>query len=62
MMASTSRQITHRETRSLLSLLDIALLVSPDIVPHFLVLLEQQPEHPIHFLGRMNGHLRMRSH
>ena len=44
---------------SMFSLLDITFLVCAYIIPDFLILLEQKPEHAIQFLGRLDLHFRV---
>jgi len=47
---------------SIFSLFITALLISPNIISHLLVLLEQEPEHAIELLVRLNLNFRVRAY
>ena len=49
-------------TAETLCLLVVALLVGADVVAHVLVLLEQEPEHAVQLLGRLDLHLGVGAH
>lgn len=59
----TSADVSGEKTEaSIFCLLVIAFLVSSYVVAYLCILLQEEPEHPIKFLGRLNLHLRVRAY
>lgn len=47
---------------TIFSLLSVAFFVGANVVPNLLVLLEEEPEHSVEFLVRLNLHFRVTAH
>jgi len=57
------RTVSHCTQRaSIFCFLYVAFLIGANVVPDFLVLLKQEPEHAVELLGCLDLHLRVRAH
>jgi len=57
------RTVLHYAQRaSILCLLYVAFFIGANVVPDFLVLLEQEPKHAVKLLGRVDLHLGVGAH